>query len=503
MALKFDWVTTPPEVVASPTQVVNFPNGETLELLCTSLGERLILDHPAKGIFKYFVRQTGGSLHSSGGNSKSLMVERKMEDGRDVSFRTYSDSPGGMLLEIRLKSSNGMPMKLPFYMVERDFILDDQRLTGTQSAIAKLATQSDSVVHLAEAMTKTGLQLLIQQRDPLSGWIDLTGPFLFNESWTDRYVMILTAWQRSLASLDFRAILADGQVAEFSLPNPDFRKAPAPASVKTLPFVHTAHDYSLTLRKVERFSTPGDHPFTAVEMDLVYTGTPVRGIKNGPVTLNNQGVHAKDEWGNASKVQSESIGKKYRWGTSLPAESKRMTFNIQVARTEHYPRNARDGFTVLEGVVSADGTKVDFKPGPDAALFGISKMPACSIKSASSGWDGKETKDWKELRLEIGGENDAKAMDVIRKKVGDQPMQWTLPIFSGESDESIGIAGPGLGGGGGGGVNCDFNFTKGFQWLVPPELLVPGAKIRMGIHSKLKHDDLSFDLELPELVQPR
>ena len=94
-------------------------------------------------------------------------------------------------------------------------------------------------------------------------------------------------------------------------------------------------------------------------------------------------------------------------------------------------------------------------------------------------------------------------MEVIRKRVGDECMQWTFPIFSGESDESVGLAGPGLGGGGGSGFDRGFNFKTGFQWLVPPELLVPGEKIRVGIHRKLKHDDLSFDLELPSRIQPR
>jgi hypothetical protein len=113
-------------------------------------------------------------------------------------------------------------------------------------------------------------------------------------------------------------------------------------------------------------------------------------------------------------------------------------------------------------------------------------------------------KDWKELQFEIGGENNAKAMEVIRKQVGDEYMQWTYPIFAGESDESVGLTdGPLSGGGGGGGINRDFNFKMDFRWLLPPELLAPSAKIRVGIHRKLKHDDLSFDLELPSTIQPR
>ncbi len=300
LALRFNWIKTPPDVVESgPTQVIHFPNGESLEILGVSSGERMIVDRPARGIFKYFVSETGGSTYFHGGQRMTFKVAREKEDGREVRFKTYSDSPSALLMEIRLKASNGVPMKLPFYRVDPDSVSEDQRLGGKYNS-TKFAALNEQVKSLSEAMTQTGLQLLIQQRDPLSGWIDLTGPFLFNESWTDRYIMVLTAWQRSLTTLDFRAILADGQVTEFSLPNPDFRKSPTPGSVKTLPFVHTASDYSLTLRKVERFSALGDHPFAAVEMDLSYKGTPVRGVKNGPVMLNNQGMQASDEWGNVT-----------------------------------------------------------------------------------------------------------------------------------------------------------------------------------------------------------
>lgn len=501
LALRAGLITGPPQVVDSgPAKIVTFGNGRELEILGVSAGERLVEDRPARGLFKYFVRQKGSSSYFQGGNGKGLKVEREKEDGRDVRFRAHGDSKGVMLMEIRLKGSNGISMKMPFYMIDRDSVSLDQRLGGTVGP-GKLNLPEGSVEQMSDAMMKAGLELLIQQRDPQAGWIDLTGPFLFNEAWTDRYMMILTAWQRSLPTLDFRAILADGQVGEFSLPNPDFRKAPAAiAGVTTavLPSVHHGGDFTLTLRQVERFSTPGEHPFAALEMDLHYTGTPVPGLKEGPLYFDEAALKVEDEWGNDLGLQRDSIRKETRWGAYLPADSKRMAVDLRVARNDSYPHSARDGFTVLEGVVTADGLGVDFKPFPDAALFGIDRMPKGKIVPSSSG--SGPLKNWRELRFEIRGKNETGKLPIIERRIGDFQSLKVL-IFPAESNESAGF--PSSGSGGTGSGTYEFNFHRDVRWTAPPELLGPGARIRVGIHGPLKKDDLHFQVELPELVQPR
>jgi hypothetical protein len=499
LALKFDLLAGPKPLIETTPQTVTFKDGGKLEILGVSVGERVVEVSPRKSFLLRFFSRKG----SSGGTYGGLNIDTENEDGRIIRCRLHSDSPTAMLMEFRMTESSGREMKLASYLTQRNWVLKDERIGGMRGSSGFIEAKDDSLPTLLAEMAKVGLQVLIQHRDPQSGWVNFMGPSMYYEPWPGRYIAVLTAWQRNLPTLECRAICEDGEVAEFSIANPDFRKSPTLGTVKTLPIVHTAHDYSLTLRKVERFRAPGEHPFAAVEMDLAYKGPPVRGMKNGPVMLSSQGTDVSDEWGNVTNVRSESIGKNSKWGAFLPAESKRMTFNIQVARSESYPRDANDGFTVLAGVVSADGGEINFKPGPDAALFGITVMPVCPIKPAKSGRYGNAMKDWKELQFEIGGENNAKAMEVIRKQVGDEYMQWTYPIFAGESDESVGLTDGPLSGGGGGGINRDFNFKMDFRWLLPPELLAPSAKIRVGIHRKLKHDDLSFDLELPSTIQPR
>ncbi len=505
LALRLDLLATPKPPAKATRQTVEFRDGGKLEILGVSLGERVIEDSAAKSFLPtMFIKNLGSSLYTSGGNERGLSVVRFMENGRAVRFRAFTEASSGMLLEIRLEKANGIPVQLPSYLTARDCVQEDVRLGG-KHGISKFRPFDDSVEKMSEAMKKAGLKLLVQQRDPHAGWIDLTGPFLFNEAWPDRYMMVLTAWQRNLPILGFRAILADGQVAEFSLPNPDLRKAPAAIAgvvSAALPLVHRGSDFTLTLRQVERFSAPGDHPFAAVEMDLKYDGAPVPGMKYGPVSFWESYMCAEDEWGNKLNFRSDMIGKKRRFGAFLPMNSRRMAFNVQVARNENYPRSVHAGFTVLEGVVSPDGLTVDFKPGVDAALFGVHTMPTCRVTSPSPGWYGEAQKDWKELQYDIKGNSDRKAMQTIQSRIGEGD-KWTFPLFAGESSVSGGLSGPGMGGSGGGESNGGFNFSRSFCCTFPPELLGPGAKIRVGIHGPLKKDDVRFQVELPELVQPR
>ncbi|MGL4399103.1 MAG: hypothetical protein ACRCXD_04495 [Luteolibacter sp.] len=288
-------------------------------------------------------------------------------------------------------------------------------------------------------------------------------------------------------------------MAEFSLPNPDFRKAPAAMLPATaFPIVHHGGDFTLTLRQVERFRTPGDHPFAALDMDLRYKGKPVPGLKEGPVYFDETALQAEDEWGNVVTVRRDSIRKKSHWGAYLPADSKRMAIDLRVARSDSYPHSARDGFLVLEGVVTADGLTVDFKPSPDAELFGILPMAAGKIVPSSSG-TGLQ-KGWKELQFEIRGESGMVKKPIIERRIGEVQNLKVL-MFPAESNESAGI--PSFDSGGTGSRINTFHFNRDARWTAPPELLSPGAKIRVGIHGALKRDDVSVQVELPELVQPR
>ena len=178
-----------------------------------------------------------------------------------------------------------------------------------------------------------------------------------------------------------------------------------------------------------------------------------------------------------------------------------MTVNLTVYRTVNSPRYATTGFAVLEGVVSADGLSVEFKPLPDAARFGIATMPVGRINRVGRAWNDAVPKDWKELTFKVSGENATKEFEALESRIGKLG-QWQFLIFPEGISESGGILTHPGDGGYGSGVGRS-HFDRQVTWLSPPAMLNPGAKIRVGVHEPLKNEDVRFDLELPALIQPR
>ena len=495
LALKLDLLTTPKTAAAGPPQTVTFKDGGKLEILGVSVGERVVEVSPRKWFFLRFF----GSKGNSGGTYGGLNVNTESEDGKIIRCRLHSDSPAAMLMEFRMTESSGAEMKLSSYLSQRLLVAHDNRLGGKRGPSGFLNPKDDSVPTLLAEMAKTGLQVLIQHRDPQSGWINFMGPSMYHPPRPDRYIAVLTAWQRNLPTLECRVIRLDGEVAEFSLVNPDYRKSPLPGATRPLPQVHNGGDYTLTARMVDRFATPGDHPFSRVELDCLSGGKPMGGNTGEPVSF--EGGTVEDEWGNVEKVQWNTIRKKSCRGAFLPAGSKRMTLKLTVVRTPNRPRYATAGVPVLEGVVSADGLSVDFNPLPDAVQFGISSMPVGRINPVGRAWENDVPKDWKELSFKVSGEGGNKEFEALESRIGRLGL-WQFLIFPEGSSESGGIlTNPGDGGYGSGLGRA--HFDRQITWLAPPAMLIPGAKVRVGVHEPLKNDDVRFDLELPALIQPR
>ncbi len=496
VALKLELLTTPKPPPNRSRQTVVFPDGGKLEILGVSVGERVVEICPRKWFFQ---RLFSGSKDSGGGRWGGLNVDSESEDGKIIRLKLSSDSRTAMLMEFRMVESDGREMQLPNYLALNDMVWPDNRIGGKSSSPHSFNLKDDSVESVRAEVAKSGLKVLIQQRDPLSGWINLMGPSMYHEPWPGRYIASLTAWQRNLPTMDFRAIRADGEVAEFSLENPDFRKSPTPGATKPLPQIHHAGDFTLTARTVERFATTGDHPFSQVELDFISGGKPMGRNIGEPVSF--EGGTVEDEWGNVVKFQRETIRKKTNFGAFLPAASQRMTVNLTVYRTVNSPRYATTGFAVLEGVVSADGLSVEFNPLPDAARFGIDKMPTGRINRVGLAWAQGVPKDWKQLTFTVSGENGTQEFDAIESRIGKLG-QWQFLIFPEGSSESGGILTHPDDGGYGSGVGRS-HFDRQVTWLGPPAMLIPSAKIRLGVHEPLKNDDVRFDLELPALIQPR
>jgi hypothetical protein len=495
VALKLELLATPKPPPNGSRQTVVFQDGGKLEILGVSVGERVVeISRPKWFFLRYF-----SSKGSSGGTWGGLNVSSESEDGNVIRCRLRSDSPTAMLMEFRMTESDGREMRLSSYLTQRQLVGQDDRISGKRGSLGFFQPKDDSVPTLRAEMVKAGLQVLIQHQDPQGGWINFMGPSMYHEPWPGRYIVALTAWQRNLPTLQCRAIRADGEMAEFSLENPDYRKSPLPGATKPLPQVHSGGDYTLTARTVERFATPGDHPFSQVELDFVSGGKPVGDGRFRSLTF--EGGTVEDEWGNVVKFQRETIRKKTNFGSFLPAASKRMTVNLTVVRTVNTPRYATTGFPVLEGVVGPDGLGVEFKPLPDAARFGIVSMPVGRINRVGPAWVDAVRKDWRELSFKLSGENGTKEFEALEARIGKLG-QWQFLVFPEGSSQSAGILANPNDGGYGSGIGRS-HFDRQVTWLGPPAMLLPGAKIRLGVHEPLKNDDVRFDLELPPLIQPR
>lgn len=497
VAVKQDFLKTHPAAAIAQPQVVAFADGGTLEILGTSVGERIVEITPQRRFKIPFLSWNG----SSGSTYAGLNIDTELEDGNVIRARLRSPSPRALLMEVRLKDRSGTAPVLPVHLAIQDnhtWIGNDDRISKRGHLFAEFEAKDDRLDTLRAAMTKVGLPLLIQHRDPESGWIHLMGPSMYHPPWPDRYIVALGAWRRDLPSLDFRAIREDGEVVEFYLPNPDFRKSPLPAPLPvTPPFVHTARDFTLAVNGLRRLQTPGNHPLATVDFAIHYKGPPVTGLKEGPISF--QGMsQASDEWGNTVAFDRDPHGKKPGYGAFLPLASQRLMLDLTLRRGGDYPYSDRAGVMILDGVVTADGLGIDFQPGPDADLFSVMKLPACRITPAPA-WNPQVTKDWQqiELTLECEGGNDQLAN--LQGRIGDLD-RWEPAVFLGDDDTSSGLT-SGKNGGHGGGVS--FNFERHGQRFFPPGALAPGTKVRIGLHERAQDEKMRFELEMPPHVQPR
>lgn len=243
LALKLNLLTTPKSVADGPSKIVTFKDGVKLEIFGLSVGERVVDVAPRKWFFLRYFSSKGSSVRTFGGGTfGGLHVSTESEDGNVIRCRMRSDSPTAMLMEFRMTESGGSEMRLTH---------DDQSDSNRASAYF-FQPENDSVPTLLAEMIKRGLYVLIQHQDPHSGWINFIGPSLYHQPGPGRYIAALTAWQRNLPTLECRAIRVDGEVVEFSLANPDYRKSPLPGAAKPLPQVHSGGDYTLTARMVDR-----------------------------------------------------------------------------------------------------------------------------------------------------------------------------------------------------------------------------------------------------------
>ena len=169
LGLKAGLITAPPAVAKEPVKTAAFADGGVLEILGVSVGERVAEDRTAGSGWLSYFQPKGSSTYLLGGNERGLEVIREEENGRVLRCRAHTSMPDAMLMEIRLKESNGTARRLPSYLIDHGIVGQDRRLGGTEAGIPFFELKDDSVENLRSAMEKTGLPLLIQHRDPQAG----------------------------------------------------------------------------------------------------------------------------------------------------------------------------------------------------------------------------------------------------------------------------------------------------------------------------------------------
>ncbi len=475
-----------------PILTATFSDGATLEIIGMSVNERVVEISPPK-MFSISVFSSKGS---SGGYYSGLKFKTEEEAGKVVRTRLTSESPAAMFMEFRIKDADGIGMIFPTHLTQKDLVSEDSRLSKSQFSTGFFKPENMDLETLRAAMNKAGLQVLFQQRDPDSGWINLMGPSLFHEPWPDRYITTLSAWRRDLPDLDFRAIRADGEVVEFSLPNPDLRQAPSrTAPPLALPHIHKAADFNLTVNGIRRLASPGNLPLAAVDLKQEYTGSPVPGLKDGPIRM-AWGADS-DEWGNVVKSR-QTIDKKSLTCAAVPLKSRMLSFDLIVERTENYPHSPFSGCMVLEGKVTDDGLGIDFEPSRDAALLGISTIPACKISMVSAHDRDDPTNRWSQLEMKIQGKGDQ--LETVQRRIGEIH-SGEFHFFIGDQNESSGLTDGGMSGGSGSNGGSFF-FDRTVRRRFPPGVLAPGTKVRVAMDAPMKNETIHLDLELPATVEP-
>jgi hypothetical protein len=295
-----------------------------------------------------------------------------------------------------------------------------------------------------------------------------------------RYLVGLHAWQRDQRDLKLRAIRGDGEVVNFTVANPDYQKGPkAMAPARRLPATSSGPDFEVRLVALERAAVVDNYPLARIEREV---SSPLIGSGDRSDCLNLEVLSATDEWGNQVPV----VG----MGFALPGGSKRADIQMRVVRSGAYPRPVSECVLIAEGVVSADGTRVDFKLLPDAARFGIGAAPVGRIEMEEA--SDESASECLEFSYSVAFPKGASSSLV---SAFGEPCSWPLVFFGTGGEVSQGSVS-----GRSSSLTCSGMSTSGdatLRWSARPGMLKPGEDVRVGIVPPLLPSEVVFPVELP------
>jgi len=218
----------------APRQVLGFADGGSLEIYEPSVGELVASRSwtpagPVKerlgmlGELSISSHLSTGLSSTYAGSYYTAKSEEKSEDGHLVFCRYAVDGFEPLFVPLRLLDADGKAVEIPMWLAFDE--VEGRRGGGDRLHLGRVGSNAEE--H-SSALRGAGLKLLVQHKDPVSGWVNLDGPVLLSRNLDGRYGVMLFAWQRDQRVLEFRAIREDGEEVAFQVRNPAYQGAPQP-----------------------------------------------------------------------------------------------------------------------------------------------------------------------------------------------------------------------------------------------------------------------------------
>lgn len=488
-------------------QVLEYADHGRLEVFGAGLGEyvveRVPVVQPQAGMLER-LRDKFGHVRVSVGSSGHSVESSSSSDGR-YQIETRSDFQNGVMKSCRTAAGELQPLMLELRMFDSAGVVARHGRCLSSGTVMEVSEYSHEEIgalgplgtQAAEHRAALGaaqLGLLVQHRDPVSGWVNLDGPYRTKAELDGRGLYLLFGWQRDQLELDFRAIRADGEVVAFKIANPDYQKEPAaqPAALE-LPARLEWEGFALELSALRRVARPDGQPFTRCGLEL----RPGQLGIDPDDLLRVETRYVSDEWGNRVPLGLAKGPDGWEEGFALPGGSRRANVHAVIGKSPWYPRAEGECVMLAEGVVSADGKRVDFTLLPGAAEFGVTAVPVCELDQSDCSLP-IETRGQLSIRLESNLTE--KALAKVSRTHGG-PSGWLPAFFLDGSTQSGGVprqTGMSVGTSGG---NTQAQLS--YQWSCLVTALRPGAHIRFGIASRQFPGELVFPVEQPPVQGTR
>jgi hypothetical protein len=475
VGIVFSLISKTPPIADTRPRIVTFPDGSFMEIYGI-YGESHTIEVGDVGAFSL---GSVGQTHAGIG-SDDVSIQTTTKGGKVQNVTIQSNGPR-LILDIRRPG-----MTRSNYRFSREMVAAHP--SNRSARPPYFEPKSNEVLDVASAMDNSGIGMVIQLREQGTGWVSLTGPFPFWEGRPDRCLMVLPAWKRDEANIEFRAILPMGETVEFTLPNPGFRASPGILISSRVPWSHLDKDYSLTATQVERFGKLGSHPLSCVDLQF----EPAAGVQGVQMMLRG----ASDEWGNTVDFGPDTHDGKTKFAAYLPTSSRKMAIRFDVERVSDYQRPDAGGLPIMEGVVSTDGKTVDFSSMPETHRFGVSTLPKGSIRVLPAVHPYQD--GWSEMNVEMTCLLRNEALPYLTGRLGEVE-QWQYLVFPDSETQSAGTYGSSTWSRSG--SKDGLTNKRSLQWRVPSPMLAPGKRFRIVVMPPIVPEEFTLTLELPSAIQ--